>query len=102
MSEHSDSVASMISYLKNMEHLQAQMISQVDMIDNQMVKLHGQYIKFNELGQETNHKPIIDLVNELNSIEAINYAQNIKELKYEIETSRQDLIPYQSYLKQLV
>ncbi|MGR8808832.1 hypothetical protein [Leuconostoc citreum] len=102
MSESSDSVASMIAHLKSMEHLQALMMSELDMLDSQMSRLNNEYTKFNELGHETADKKVISLLIELNSLEPINYGQNIKDLKYEIETSRQDLMPYQSYLKQLV
>ncbi|MGR8773877.1 hypothetical protein [Leuconostoc citreum] len=102
MSEHADSVISMIKHLKSIDKVQSGMISLLNDLDNQMKKLNIEYIKFNELGLETNDKTIVDLVHDLNSIEPINYGQNIKELKYGIETSRQDLIPYQSYLKKLV
>lgn len=102
VSEHSDSVVSMIKHLKCIDEVQSGMISLLNDVDSQMSKLNAEYMKFNELGLETNYEAILDLVHELNSNEPINYAQNIKELKYEIETSRQDLIPYQSYLKQLV
>ncbi|MGR8827594.1 hypothetical protein N2E09_08245 [Leuconostoc citreum] len=102
MSERSGSVISMVKVLKNMDHIQSEMLGQLEVLNSQMNKLTAEYVNFNQLGHETNYKKVIDLIHELNSLEPINYGQNIKELRYEIETSRQDLIPYQSYLKKLV
>ncbi|MCK8605653.1 hypothetical protein LNP18_05995 [Leuconostoc citreum] len=102
MTEQSERVVSMINHLKNMDKIQADMIFLLQNLDSQMNKLQAEYLKFNEVGQEANQKKVIDLTDELDSIEPISFGQNIKELQYEIETSRADLMPYQSYLKKMV
>ncbi|CCF27460.1 hypothetical protein [Leuconostoc citreum] len=102
MSEHYEVTNAMVRNLKNMDRVQTEMWRQLDLVDSEMRKLIREYQNFSDLGGQTGYKPIFDLVMEIRSIDPISYGQNIKELKYEIETSRQDLMTYQSFLQKLV